>query len=147
MPIVENRIEHEISVEADPTTVFDYFTDPALLVRWQGRSANLDARPGGRYEVELNDRSTSVGEYREVERPSRVVFTWGWVGNEEIPEGSSLVEVTLAADGGGTRVRLVHNGLPVGELESHDDGWNRYLVRLVDVAAGREAGPDPFADS
>ena len=40
------------------------------------------------------------------------MFTWGWVGNEYLPPGSTTVEVTLITDGDATVVRLVHKGLP-----------------------------------
>src|SRR5436190_20092200 len=31
-----------------------------------------------------------VGEYVLVEPPMRVVFTWGWEGNPDLPPGSSM---------------------------------------------------------
>lgn len=144
MPIVDDRIENETKVPAGPETVFDYFTDPELIVRWQGRAARLEPRQGGEYTVELNDRSTSAGHFSLVERPDRIVFSWGWVGDEDFPPGSSIVEVTLTSDGNGTLVQVVHHNVPEGQRESHDDGWRRYLVRLAPAVAGEDPGPDPF---
>jgi mannose-6-phosphate isomerase-like protein (cupin superfamily) len=71
-------VEREIRIDARPETVFEFFTDPALLLRWKGLEADLDARPGGIYRVVVNARSTVRGEFVEVEPPSRVVFTWGF---------------------------------------------------------------------
>jgi uncharacterized protein YndB with AHSA1/START domain len=54
--------------------------------------------PGGRYSVEVSEDSTVTGQYVEVDPPRRIVFTWGWEGSEEVPPGSSTVEVTREED-------------------------------------------------
>lgn len=144
MPIVGDQVEHEIFVEARPGEVFRYFTDPALLVRWMGRDAKLDPQAGGGYRLEINDQATAAGEYLVVEPPSRVVMSWGWVGSETVPPGSSTVEVTLTATDGGTRVRLVHRDLPDAERGQHDHGWTNFMARLAIAAAGGDPGPNPF---
>jgi Activator of Hsp90 ATPase homolog 1-like protein len=53
--------------------------------------------------------------------------------------------VTLQPDGSGTLLRLVHRGLPAGEVEQHAHGWDLYLGRLVTAGAGGDPGPDPNA--
>ena len=138
-------IEREVRIDASPETVFEFFTDPAKMVRWKGGAATLDPRPGGVYRVEVNARAIAAGEYLEVDPPHRVVFTWGWEGDDAItPPGSSTVEITLTPDGDGTLVRLVHSGLPNAEsVAAHADGWDMYLGRLSTAAAGGNAGPDP----
>ena len=49
-------LEKEVRIEARPETVFPFFTDPAKMTRWKGRSATLDPRPGGTYRVDVNGR-------------------------------------------------------------------------------------------
>jgi len=64
-----------------------------------------------------------------------------------IPPGSTTVEVTLAPDGDGTHVRLVHRGLQTPEMrEQHRQGWDHYVARLAVAAAGGDPGPDPNAN-
>ena len=46
-------LEREMRIDADPQTVFEFFTDPAKMVRWKGTTATLDPRPGGVYRVEM----------------------------------------------------------------------------------------------
>ena len=48
-----NSIQRELTIEADPATVFAFFTDPQRLVRWIGASATLDVRPGGLMMVDV----------------------------------------------------------------------------------------------
>jgi len=138
-----DAIEREVRIAASPEIVFEMLTDPEQYVRWKGRKAWLDARPGGEFKVEINDQATAVGEYVEVDPPRRVVFTWGWEGHPVVPPGSSTVEVTLEPDGEGTLLRLVHRDLPAAEAEQHTEGWDMYLSRLVTVGAGGDPGPDP----
>jgi uncharacterized protein YndB with AHSA1/START domain len=138
-------IEREIRIDALPETVFEFFTDPEKAVRWMGAAATFDPRPGGIYRLEINPQAVARGEFVEIDPPHRVVFTWGWEGQENITApGSSTVDVTLTPDGDGTMVRLVHSGLPTAEAaERHDDGWQMYLDRLAIAATGGDPGVDP----
>jgi uncharacterized protein YndB with AHSA1/START domain len=64
--------------------------------------------------------------------PHRLVMTLGWLGDESIPPGSTLVEITLTPEGAGTRLRLVHTGLPDEPArEIHGAGWNLYTTKLA----------------
>jgi uncharacterized protein YndB with AHSA1/START domain len=146
-PEVAAVVEREIRIAARPETVFDFFVDPEKMVRWKGRGAELDPRPGGVYRVEINDQAIARGEYVEIDAPNRVVFTWGWEGQESgvhaVPPGSSRVEIELAPDGDGTLVRLRHLDLPEQSREIHGQGWDMYLGRLAAAAEGRDPGADP----
>ena len=81
-------VDIEVRIRARPETVFAYFTDPELYVRWQGASTRLDPRPGGIYEVSMDDGSVASGRFIAVEPPDRVVFTWGWVWLRDGAAGS-----------------------------------------------------------
>ncbi len=142
-PVQTGELTREISVSAPPQTVFPYFTDPDRMVRWMGTEAELDARPGGAYRILVAGSHVAVGEYVELDPPRRVVFTWGWEGEQmPVAPGASRVEVTLTPEGEGTRVVLVHSDLPDETLASHDHGWTHYMDRLAVAAAGGDAGPD-----
>jgi uncharacterized protein YndB with AHSA1/START domain len=140
-------ITQEIRIAAHPETVFAFLTDPDKILRWKGKSATVDPRPGGIYRVDVDGRHIARGEYVEVVPNRRVVFTWGWEdeGNP-VPPGSSTVEITLVPDGDGTILRLVHRGLPEGAREPHAQGWAHYLDRLAVAASGHDPGPDPWED-
>ena len=74
----------------------------------------------------------------------RLAYSFGWDGSEEVPPGSSLVEIDLIEQPDGTLLRLTHTGLPTAEqCAGHADGWVHYLGRLAEAAAGRDPGPEP----
>lgn len=141
----ERTVVREVHIDARPETVFAFFTDAQKMIRWKGRKATLDARPGGTYRVEINDQAVARGEYVEIDPPRRVVFTWGWEGHLAVPPRSSTVEVELAPEGDGTLLRLTHRGLPDDEVDQHAHGWDHFLPRLVVAAAGGDPGPDPMS--
>jgi uncharacterized protein YndB with AHSA1/START domain len=139
-------VTREIRIDARPETVFEFLTDPSLLLRWKGTEAELDPRPGGVYRVVVNPRSTVRGEFVEVVPHSRVVFTWGFEeSGATLSPGASTVEVTLVSDGDGTLLRLVHRDLPEPSRAQHDKGWEHFLDRLRRAAASENPGPDPWA--
>jgi len=93
------------------------------------------------FEVDIAG-SPIRGRYLEVERPRRVVVSWGVAGSGDLPPGASTVAFTLTSTARGTRVDVVHYGLPDPLLAGHADGWAHFLPRLVIVAQGRDAGHD-----
>ena len=142
------EIVREIHIAATPEEVFSYFTDAQKLVVWKATSAELDARPGGHFRMDVTGRGdVARGEYVEIAPPHRVVFTWAWMRDTPAPPAPSVVEVTLAPDGDGTLLRLVHRGVPAEIRDGSAKGWDHYLHRLALAAAGSDPGPDPWASA
>ena len=139
-------VRRETQIAAPRATVFAYLTDPEKILSWMGSDANTELHPGGLYLVkDIGDSHHSArGAFREVVPVHRLAYTFGWDGREEVPPGSSLVEIDLIERDGGTLLRMTHSGLPNEfECASHDKGWAHYLGRLTLAAAGRDPGPDP----
>ncbi len=142
------EIVREVRIAASPDEVFPYFTDADKLVVWKAVRAELDARPGGVFRMDVTGRGDIArGQYVEIDPPRRVVFTWEWEDRgTATPPARSVVEVTLSPDGdGGTLLRLVHRGVPQEIRRGSAAGWAHYLARLVLAAAGHDPGPDPWA--
>lgn len=128
-------------IEAEPSEVFDYLVTESAMTAWMGQHAVLDARAGGSFAVDIAGYPIR-GRYLEVERPRRVVVSWGVAGSTDLPPGTSTVEFTLTPIPSGTRVDLLHSGLPDTQLDGHADGWAHFLPRLRTVAHGGDAGAD-----
>jgi uncharacterized protein YndB with AHSA1/START domain len=90
----------------------------------------------------MDAHTVASGEYVAVEAPVRVVFTWGWEGSDEIPPGSTMVELRLRAEGDRTILTLRHTGLPDERAAiMHRDGWASFTDRLQLVVRGQDPGP------
>ena len=146
MPTVDAQtIEREITIKAKPETVFSYLTDPAKLQRWFVNGAATDVRVGGSYRLVTSKPDfVAVGKYIEVVSPSRLVFSWGWEGDDEsAPASGSTVEITLTKSGSDTLLKLTHRGIATEESrQGHGEGWTHYLQRLSIAATGGDPGPD-----
>jgi uncharacterized protein YndB with AHSA1/START domain len=137
--------ERTIEIDASLETVWEFFVEPNKVMRWMGIDVELEPRPGGIYRCNVIPGHTALGEFVEVDKPRRIVFTWGWDGNEGVPPGSSTIEAELTPEGNGTSVRFVHKNLPSAEaVASHAEGWDHYLARLELAAAGGDPGEDPW---
>lgn len=133
--MADDTFEGSIFIEAPPEEVFRYFTDAEALAAWMGDKAVVEPQPGGRFVLHFEDRVVE-GRYLVVDFPRRVVLTWGRHGSVRLPPGGSTLEVTFAIESGGTRVTVIHDGLPAVERELHALGWAHYLPRLAAAAGG-----------
>jgi uncharacterized protein YndB with AHSA1/START domain len=93
-------------------------------------------------EVDLAAPAEEV--FRHLTDPGAI--SWGVAGNAGLPPGATEVEFTLTPIPGGTRLRLVHRGLPPDEAQLHATGWPHFLARLAISATGADPGPDPWGE-
>ena len=134
----------ERTVPVPPERAFDAWLREDDLRVWMAPlgDVELDPRVGGRFRIVMHrdDREGGpiehVGEYRELDRPRRLVFTW----ISPYTDGESLVTVELSPLGEGTRIVLTHEGLPDAALDGHAGGWETFLDRLGAVPTSTEAG-------
>ena len=128
------RIEQQIKIDARPETVFSFLTDPAKLVMWQGQHVAVDVKPRGMHRIVVREGMVMRGEYLEVTPPTRVVYTFGWEGDDQpIAAGSTTVSYDLVPDEEAAKM--------------HAMGWTHYGERLATIAAGGDPGPDEFANA
>jgi uncharacterized protein YndB with AHSA1/START domain len=140
-------VERELAITASPETVWEFLVDPEKAVRWMGMNATLEAQPGGLYYCEVIPGHTAKGEFIEVDRPNRLVYTWGWETTSQdnaIAPGSTRIEIELHAEGDGTMLKFRHDLPTAAAAESHAHGWDHYLGRLVTAAGGADPGEDPW---
>src|SRR5262245_32332377 len=142
-PLVVRR---ETQIAAPPATVFAFLTDPEKIVRWMGGEATTETHPGGLYllkGVGADHARVMRGAFREGVPVHRLVYTVGWEASQEVPPGSSLVEIDLIERDGGTLLRMTHSGLPnEAQCAAHNRGWAHYVGRLTIAAGGGDPGID-----
>jgi uncharacterized protein YndB with AHSA1/START domain len=140
-------VRREVQIAAPPATVFAFLTDPDKIMSWMGTEVETDAHPGGLYLVKgvggRGPQHAARGAFREVVPVHRLAYSFGWDDGEEVPPGSSLIEIDLVDRDGGTLLRMTHSGLPnEAQCAAHARGWAHYFGRLAVAAAGGNPGPD-----
>ena len=128
-----------------PDEAYALVTEPERLRRWKTVSATVDLRAGGAYRFTVIPGHVVSGTYRVVEPGRRVVFGWGWEGDESLPPDASSVTVTIEPIETGSRVTIEHAGLDVEQSARHAEGWQHYLERLQRLASTGDAGPDEWS--
>lgn len=134
------RLVEEIWIDAPRNQVFRALTDPTEIVEWwtvegayRTTDAEIELRPGGRYRFTGTSERTGTfevkGEYREVDSPRRLAYTW----NPAWDDGArgSVVAITLQEEDGGTRLRVEHTGFATeAARDDHVTGWPPVLEGL-----------------
>lgn len=127
-------------LKAPAEKVFAAWTEPEKIVRWFGPAdavgdsvrADMDVRVGGRYRMRFKtgdgESHEVAGEYKEVVRNERLVFSWAW---HTTPERESLVTITLKPDGDATMLTLHHERFfDEKARDGHERGWTGTLEKL-----------------
>jgi uncharacterized protein YndB with AHSA1/START domain len=112
--------------------VFDAWTKEEVLRRWlhcgpdwETPTAEIDLRVGGRIRIVMRDADgddhAATGEYRLIERPHRLVFTWTFDAHTE---NQQLVDLEFAERGGTTTVMMINSGIATDGMEADQrTGW------------------------
>jgi uncharacterized protein YndB with AHSA1/START domain len=122
-------------------TVFDAWLDPAALARFmkpgEGMSdsrVELDAREGGNFLIVMIAGEKEIphrGEYKTIDRPRRLVFTWL---SDFTSEGSTVTIDLVSRGPTETELTLHHIGFPDADSrDSHEGGWAEIIDMLIPV--------------
>jgi uncharacterized protein YndB with AHSA1/START domain len=142
----ELALHLERALPAPRPLVFRAHTEPELLARWWGPrgfaapSIELDLRVGGRYRIAMQPPDGDVfylsGEFREVDPPSRLTYTFRWE-DPDPDDRETVVTFTLRERGESTEV-TVDQGVFATEARRalHVQGWTDTLDRLEQLMTG-----------
>ena len=136
---VSGEIVQQITIRGTAERIFEALTDPSQRVKWWGSEgrfqtthAESDLRPGGRWTMRgigMGGRPFHVsGEYRQIEPPRVLAFTWLPDWQEDATE--TVVRFLLEEKDGITTVRLTHSGLSGESSRASHKGWPQILAWL-----------------
>lgn len=124
-----------IYLKAPPEAVWAHLTEADKLAAWF-HPAERNLQEGADYAL-LGDEGSPVcwGRVTKMERPRRLAYTFTI---KPLDGRMTSVEWTLDPVEGGTRLTLLHSGLPEGEtgfglFTALDAGWDRHLLRLREI--------------
>jgi uncharacterized protein YndB with AHSA1/START domain len=141
--------------DAPRDLVFEAHTSCEHMSNWWGprkyeiASCELDFRPGGAWRIvhraSGEEDQGFHGEYREIVRPERIVWTFEWEGMPghvsvdtltlEEHDGKTTITATSVFDSVEDRDGMLQSGMEEGAAETYDR-----LDEYLEVIKGRAAG-------
>jgi uncharacterized protein YndB with AHSA1/START domain len=136
-------IEVSARFPVSPDRLYAAWLDSQEHTRFTGDTARVEPLVGGRFTAWSG---YITGETLELHPDRRILQTWR---TTEFPDGAedSRIEVRLEPVEGGTRLTIVHTGIPDGQGHQVEDGWidyyfepmQRYFRRIAAMLAAPDA--------
>jgi uncharacterized protein YndB with AHSA1/START domain len=138
---VQVRVSRRFDTPAE--RVFDAWLDPRTAGKWlfatphgQMVRVEIDGRIGGYFALvdrRDGDDVEHLGEYVEIDRPHRLVFTF------RVPKFSALstkVALDIVPSGSGCELTVTHEGVLSEYASRAREGWTSILERLAVTMRG-----------
>ena len=136
--VFDAQREHVWKEWVEPERFSDWFGGPEFEVPLS--TVSMDVRPGGALRLTMLADSGRreihwKGEYREVVKPERLVFT---ISDQPGDDAFELVTVELTDLGDGrTEMHFEQRGsLPPEVYEAAGEGWSSFFDRIAERLAG-----------
>ena len=140
----EAKIELEKEFLVSAEMIYDAWLDPESIKKWmcpgEGMtvpSPVIDARVGGQFEFDMEvgapEKIPHRGEYKKLERPHTIQFTWN---SPNTDAKDTLVTIFIKETGENScLLQLTHELFPSEKsLQDHKGGWTRILETLNEKA-------------
>jgi len=126
---IEARVRHRFKAPAE--RVYEAWLDPERVRSWMAaalksfglpgdvRRVEIDARVGGKFlfsDMRDGKEARHRGQYLELVRPHKIVFTW--IVDESEEANPSKVTLTIRPEAEGCEATIVHE---------MDEAWREYL--------------------
>ncbi len=124
-------IKKEIMIDAPVAKVWEHITDPEKIAGWLMPN-DFEARVGKAFSMQCQSSGQVSCVVKEIAPLQKLVYSFqsGFIKVE------TLVTITLAREGSGTRLTLIHSGwdaLPPPDQQiagNFDQGWGKFLEKL-----------------
>ncbi len=141
-------------LKAPQERAFRAWTSPEHIQEWMRPEpgmvvplVSMDLRVGGKFRIQMKNPDgeyfTAVGEFREVNPPERLVYTWDWEKDGggtafgEVEGKTSLITVEFLRRGEQTEFVMTHTRFAtVQSRDGHAGGWTRALESFAKFLEG-----------
>ena len=124
-------IRKQILIQAPAAKVWEHITDTKKIAGWLMPN-DFEPSAGKEFFLDCKDHGKAFCVVKEILPQRKLVYTF----RSELTKVETLVTITLAKEGAGTRVTLMHSGwdaLPPAEqgiADAFGDGWGAALKNL-----------------
>jgi uncharacterized protein YndB with AHSA1/START domain len=135
--------------DAPPATVFSLWSDPVHVKQWwhpKGFTTptfEMDFRVGGGYRYCIRSQgrdSWAHGTYREIDAPTRLVFTFRWESGDVAHDAETLITITFTPERG-DRTLVAFRQEPFASAQARDghaEGWSQVLDAFAAFVTAQE---------
>ncbi len=111
-----------VLLPASPEKLYHAWLDSEEHSRFTGSKAIIDNKIGGKF---TSWDSYIEGETLELHPYNKIVQTWR---TSDFPDNypDSRLEVSLEPQGNKTVLTLIHSGIPEGQKNEYEQGWNDF---------------------
>ena len=134
-------VRMEDRYDTDIGDLWSALTDPGRLARWYGEVQG-DLRLGGEFHAHIAGAGERTGRVDACEPPRRLLLTMRDPDPQPGQPDKTVIEATLAADGGQTILVVEERGMPLELLAAYGAGVQIHVENLAAHIAGRERGDD-----
>lgn len=120
---------------ATPEAVWELLATTVGVTRWLVQDSSMSDSVGASVRLVFGDGAEVTGTITERIPPTALAHGWDYG-----PDARSEVAWSLTPSDGGTRLGLVHRGLPEEQARGYLPGWHAYLERLEAVLTGAAPG-------
>lgn len=117
-----------------PTQTFAAFTTPEQIIQWWPQEAEIEPHVNGHYRLNWPSMNWELfGQFTEFEPGKRLVYTWNWAHQPDLPTRTVTVNFEPLATG--SKVIVEHGfygntAVEQDDRQAHIDGWTHFLGRL-----------------
>ena len=140
-------VRRTIRIAAPIEKVWSAVTEPAHISQWFGKAVLDGAGVGATGTLTFPDYGSVPLRIEAIDAPRMIAYRWGnddalgELAAEVDPEHSTVFTFTLEPVPGGTELTVVETGFettsdPAANLESHREGWDSELDKLVALLEG-----------
>ena len=134
----KDALSIETIIHTSVEKVWEAWTESSVIMKWFGSdpkgkvlSAKLDVRAGGSFEVVFKNADqtehTCHGIYTEIEKLSKLTFTWHWKSE---PGVESFIVLLLTKEGKSTKMQFEHRDFGNGSKHDYVKGWQSTFLKL-----------------
>ena len=143
----ELTLEMQRMLSVPPSVVFAALSEPSELAKWFGPrgftipSVEFEPRVGEAYRIELQppegDPFYLTGEFREVESPVRLIYTFVWE-DPDPDDVETLVRLSLSDPDGSTEIGFAQGTFKTEARRAlHRDGWTDSFDKLEQLISAQ----------
>jgi len=139
---MQKEIRHQWFFPHPPEAIWAYLTDSELLTQWLMPN-DFKPIPGHRFMfrtppyAKLDFDGQIFCEVLEIQEPSKLSYSWKYGSGDGQMRVDSVVEWTLRAEEGGTKLNLLHSGFNlttnIMDFEALNGGWLSNVKKIENL--------------